>query len=123
MRNKINYRSQWNPYIENLKYGALLSDYKNTLDLTRDYLFYKDILSRDVHFYGSFQAITEELGEVAQEVKRIKKGEDRSFQLRQEIGDLLFNILLLAGDHGISISDILTVNLIKMKDRLQEAGA
>lgn len=76
-------------------------------------------------YYGTIDAIVEEVGEVSKVLKpfhhpdttpaekiEISTGE----HLVSELGDVLFNLTLLAARHGILLSDILHYNYDKIKE-------
>lgn len=74
--------------------------------------------------YGTIEAITEELGEVAK-ADRILRSIDiaenshdwSQDQVLEELGDLLFNISLFAYYRGISLEDIIEYNIRKVEAR------
>jgi NTP pyrophosphatase (non-canonical NTP hydrolase) len=57
--------------------------------------------------------LCEEAGEVAREIKKIENGNDREFELRDELGDVLSALLKLGHKRGISPYSIMVRALEK----------
>jgi len=73
-------------------------------------------------YWGPFEmlaAITEELGEVADELLKLEgvKGEGSVPRLREELGDLIFSISCLANYYGINLTEALEDSIDKYRKR------
>ena len=61
--------------------------------------------------------LTEETGEVAKEFIRKEDGRGLQKNLEEELGDILWCITAIAERNGILLSDIVSTNLKKLKER------
>lgn len=76
--------------------------------------------SADHKYYGTIQAMAEELGEIAKADKLLKlcdinDGDWHYDDVIEELGDLVYNIEIYAQRLGFSIEDIIETNLDKIK--------
>lgn len=78
--------------------------------------------------YKDLGMLTEEVGEVAREVRRIEDGRQRKDEveparevmiehLAEEIGDVLFPLIKIASHYGITLAHAVEVHASKMKTR------
>ncbi len=76
--------------------------------------------------------LASEAGEVAGKVKKVLRDRDGDFgpeqvqAIKDELGDVLWYIAVLAGDLGLSLDDIAAHNLAKLRSRMERgrlAGA
>ncbi len=69
--------------------------------------------------------LTSEAGEVAGKVKKILRdhggvfGPEQTAAIRDELGDVLWYVAVLAGDLGLSLDDIAAGNVDKLRSRQQ----
>ena len=61
--------------------------------------------------------MTEESGEIAKEIVRSKDGTSPQKDLTSELGDLLWVITAIAEDNNIRMSEVVEMNLEKLKER------
>jgi NTP pyrophosphatase (non-canonical NTP hydrolase) len=68
--------------------------------------------------------LASEAGEVAGKIKKVLRDQDGDFArapldaIRDELGDVLWYVAVLAADLGLSLDDIATTNLAKLSSRM-----
>lgn len=89
---------------------------------------------RDWYEYNIFirtNFLTEEVGELAQIIRKIEIGRDRPdenltsdnenyTELKEEIGDVLNNLIIIADKYDIDFEEIYEANKSKMEERFSE---
>ncbi|MGT2906840.1 MazG nucleotide pyrophosphohydrolase domain-containing protein [Streptococcus dentiloxodontae] len=90
--------------------------------------------SRNWYQYNSFirsNFLTEEVGELAQAVRKYEIGRDRPDEaaatqaenlaaIKEELGDVLDNIIILADKYDLSLEDIVISHKEKIEKRFEE---
>lgn len=103
-----------------------LKDYQNWVTT-----FYKE---RNWYAYDPFircAFLTEEVGELAQAVRKKEIGRDRPDEMvkndhenlediKEEIGDILDNIFILADKYDLPIEDVLNSHILKLEKRFNK---
>jgi NTP pyrophosphatase (non-canonical NTP hydrolase) len=69
--------------------------------------------------------LASEAGEVAGKIKKVLRDLDGDFEraprdaIKDELGDVLWYVAVLAADLGLSLDDIATANLAKLETRME----
>lgn len=65
-----------------------------------------------------FTGFASECGEVMSErMKEVRKGLDRTEQIKDEMSDVLWFITVIARQRGINLKDLMTHNIMKLENR------
>ena len=84
---------------------------------TRTTAFYPEA----VGFVYCSLGLAGEAGEVANNVKKeIRDGVDKSLEIRDELGDVLWYVARLADEYGFDLAEVAQYNIDKLNDRLAE---
>lgn len=97
--------------MSNYKGLYTLAEYQDT---AAEFAIYKDPMYPVL-------GLAEEAGEVCGKfAKAVRVGEpiDRAV-LCKELGDVLWNVAMIANEHGLALGEIALVNICKLKDRQQ----
>ena len=70
--------------------------------------------------------LVSEIGELAKEIIKASEYGAREFQatehFKEELGDALFDLALLADDAGTTLEECLALSLAKLRERLERQG-
>jgi NTP pyrophosphatase (non-canonical NTP hydrolase) len=90
--------------------GEHLDHYQKVVTKIKNY----PVDSSDLYLLGK---LTEESGEIAKEIVRQIDGKKQEKDLTSELGDLLWVITAIAEDNGIPMSQVVEVNIEKLRKR------